>query len=508
MVFDLVVGKENYELHLFQRYINSKSYFIVRKIIILILISVFRRYFLCFVGFFHIFGIRFTAPNQNKKILVMKKITLITIFLLSVFGNLLAQQEKGIKGYNNWLNTWTEFKPSQVDYGEPTQILSGDITQNTTLTKRNIYLLLGNVFVTNGAILTIEPGTVILGDYKSKGSLVISQGSKLMAEGTQTDPIVFTSSISDKKQGDWGGVFILGKAPINTLGQIASLNYGLNPSSTENISYGGKDSYSDSGVLKYVRVEYAGNRTKEFGNLSGLTLAGVGLKTTVYNVMVSYCAGNSFNIFGGELVLEKAVSYRASKNDYEFNHGAQCNIANSLAIRSPYISSADGSRCLSINSYNLKEDADSSKKETFVTAENLTLVNVSNDLKGDIEVGLVNEAIYIGPDVSFKIDKSVISGFKPAVILDDRIAINDENLNKIEFTQTYFNNCKGNIYRKGYSNNDDLESWYGSRAFDNVYSKGPDTETFIDYGNSKNPDFRLRINKIMASNDLFDDDND
>ncbi|WP_299123060.1 hypothetical protein [uncultured Winogradskyella sp.] len=436
----------------------------------------------------------------------MKKITLTTLLLFLVFGNLIAQQEKGITGYNNWLDSWTDFKPNKADYSEPTQILSGNISSNTTLSKRNTYLLLGDVFVTDSTTLTIEPGTVIIGDYKTKGSLTISRGSKIIAEGTETDPIIFTSSRPDKKQGDWGGIFILGSAPINSFGKVSSLNYGLNPSSTETISYGGDDVYSNSGILKYVRVEFAGKKTKEFGNFSGITLAGVGLKTTILNVMVSYSEGNSFNILGGEVVIEKAVSYRSQENDYKFNYGAQCNIVNSLAVRSPYISSAEGSRCMFISSYDLKEDADTSKKETFVNAENLTLINVSNDLKGDISVGLVQEAIYVGPDVSVTIHKSVISGFKPAVIFDSRIPINNENLEKIKFTRSYFNNCEGNIFRKGYTNNDDLESWYGSRAFDNVYSKGPDSETFIESENSRQPDFRLRINRIIASNDNFDDD--
>ena len=438
----------------------------------------------------------------------MKKITLTAIICLLMFGDLLGQQEKGITGYNNWLSSWTEFKPNKVDYGEATEILSGDITENTRLSKRNIYLLLGDVYVTDSTTLTIEPGTVIIGDFKTKGSLIISRGSKIIAEGTETDPIIFTSSRSDKKQGDWGGLFILGDAPLNTFGKLSSLNYGLNPSSTENISYGGDNSYSNSGILKYVRVEYAGKKTKNYGNFSGITLAGVGLKTTIYNVMVSYSEGNSFDILGGEVVLAKTVSYRSSQNDYNFNYGTQCNIVNSLAIRSPYISSADGSRCMKISSYDIKEDADTSKKETNVTAENLTLVNVSDDLETDIKVGLVQEAIFIGPDTSFNIYKSVVSGFKPAVVLDAQININNENLEKIKFTSTYFNNCKGNIYRKGYTNNDDLESWYGSRAFNNLYSKGPDSETFIEAENAKYPDFRLRVNRIIASNDLFDDDDD
>ena len=141
------------------------------------------------------------------------------------------------------------------------------------------------------------------------------------------------------------------------------------------------------------------------------------------------------------------------------------------------------------------------KNQTKVNAENLTLVNISDNLDYDIQIGLVDEAIFIGANTSFSIDKSVISGFNPAVILDENTKINSESLNDIEFTKTYFNNCNGNIFRNGYTNNDDLENWYGSRAFNNVYSKGPDSETFINAGNSNRPDYRLRINQIIAAQD-------
>ena len=129
----------------------------------------------------------------------MKKITQTTLLFLFVYCNLFAQQEKGIIGYNNWLNPWTEFQPNKVEYGKPTQILSGDINKDTKLYKRDIYLLLGDVFVTDSTTLTIEPGTVIIGDFKTKGSLTISNGSKIIADGSHTDPIVFTSSRSIKK---------------------------------------------------------------------------------------------------------------------------------------------------------------------------------------------------------------------------------------------------------------------------------------------------------------------
>jgi hypothetical protein len=437
----------------------------------------------------------------------MKKITQIALLFLLVYGNVFAQQEKGIIGYDNWLNPWTEFKPNKLDYGTPTQILSGTISRDTKLLKSDIYLLLGDVFVIDSTTLTIEPGTVIIGDFKTKGSLIISNGSKIIADGTHTDPIVFTSSRSLKKPGDWGGLFILGDAPTNKLGNEDVLNFGLLPSASEYISYGGDNSESDSGILNYVRIEFAGKRTKDYGYFNGLTLAGVGQKTIIENVMVSYCEGNSFNVLGGHVNLKKLVSYKSSINDYEFNYGAQCSISNSLAIRSPYTSGAEVSRCINAIAYDKKEEADFSKKQTNITAENLTLVNISNDLDYDISIGLVNEAIYIGEDTSFTIDNSVISGFNPAVILDNKIKINSENLDKIGFTRTYFNNCKGNIFSKYNSNNEDLENWYGNRAFNNVYSKGPDAETFIDLNNSKRPDFRLRINRIFAAND-DNDDND
>ena len=122
----------------------------------------------------------------------MKKKLLFITLLLLIFCDVNAQQEKGITGFNSWLNNWTEFKPGKIEYNETTEILTGNISVNTTLTKKNVYLLQGKVYVTDNATLTIEPGTVIKGDYDSKAALIITKGAKIMAEGTETDPIVFT----------------------------------------------------------------------------------------------------------------------------------------------------------------------------------------------------------------------------------------------------------------------------------------------------------------------------
>ncbi|WP_313791337.1 hypothetical protein [Lacinutrix neustonica] len=399
----------------------------------------------------------------------MKNLTQIIGLAFLLITSVNAQQEKGITGNENWLDSWTEFKPKTEDYGEPTQILTGNITQDMKLTKRDTYLLVGSVFVTDSTTLTIEPGTVIIGDFTTNGSLTISKGATLMAEGSETDPIIFTSNRSVKKEGDWGGLFLLGDAPINKFGNASAVDYGLKPASFQYTSYGGDNIKSNYGVLKYVRIEYAGRRTRDHGYFNGLTLAGVGKATVVENVMISYCGGNSVQVLGGAVDLKKMVSYKSKGNDYAFNYGAQCNIVNSLAVRSPYVSGVNGSRSLFVASYERKEEVDFSKKGTVVKAQNLTLVNITKDLQKDIKIGLVDEAIYIANNSSLDITQSVISGYNPAVLLDRSIIINSENLDKIKFSKMYFNNCNGNIFTENNSNNEDLENWYGNSAFFNVY---------------------------------------
>jgi hypothetical protein len=427
----------------------------------------------------------------------MKNLTKIVVLLLLVVATASAQQEKGIIGSSNWLDNWTEFKPFIADYDDANQILAGNITVNTKLLKKNIYVLQGNVYLTNNAVLTIEPGTVIKGDFESKGTLIVTKGAQIVADGLETDPIVFTSNRSTRKAGDWGGIVVLGDAPINKFGSYAAVNLDLDPSLT---IYGGANAASSSGVLRYVRIEYAGKRIKGTGeNFNSLLLAGVGNKTIVENVMVSYSAGDSFEFFGGDIVLNKLVSYRSNGVDFKFTLGTQARIDNSLAVRSSYIISNAGSRCFDVSSFINREEVDFTKKQTVVFATNLTLMNDSENIKADIQSGLVKEAVLIGENSSVFFKRSVISGFNTAVILDDKITIDDDNLKKIKFEEMYFNFCKKNICLADSYNNEDLESWYGNSVFFNVYAQSDNSETFIDFLNSRRPDYRLQLSKITAS---------
>jgi len=426
----------------------------------------------------------------------MKKITLMICLLLTAAGAS-AQQEKGIIGYSNWLDNWTEFKPQKAESKDANQILAGNITENTKLLKRNVYILQGNVYVTNNAVLTIEPGTVIIGDAVSKGTLVITKGAQIIAAGLETDPIVFTSNQSMKKAGDWGGVVILGDAPINKFGNAGSYNMDLDAALTV---YGGNNPASNSGVLKYVRIEFAGKKVKGMDSFNGLTIAGVGNKTILENIMVSYSGGDSFAFYGGDVNPAQLVSYKSINDDFKFTQGIQCRLFNSLAVRSSYLSSnKDGSRCLEVRTYENKNETDFTKKSTFVSASNMTMLNDSENITADIQAGLVKEAVYVAENASLELKRSVVSGFNPAVLIDSKTEINEVNLKKIKFEEMFFNQCSGNIFTENKTDNTDLENWYGNSIFFNVYSHTDNKETFVDLYNAKRPDFRLQLGKITAS---------
>lgn len=425
----------------------------------------------------------------------MKKITLTICLLLALAAN--AQQEKGIIGYANWLDNWTEFKPQKTESKDANQILAGNITENTKLMKKNVYILHGNVYVTNNSVLTIDPGTVIIGDAATKGTLIIAKGSKIMAEGQETDPIIFTSNASMKKAGDWGGLVILGDAPINKFGSVGSYNMDLDPSLTV---YGGNNAASSSGILKYVRIEFAGRKVKGADAFNGLTVAGAGNKTVLENIMVSFSGGDSFAFYGGDVNASQLVSYKSINDDFKITQGAQCRLFNSLAVRSSYLSSnKDGSRCLEVKAYEKKNETDFTKKSTFVSASNLTLLNDSENIKADVQSGLVKEAIYVGENTALELKRSVVSGFNPAVLLDSKTEMNADNLKKIKFEEMFFNQCTGNIFTENNTDNSDLENWYGNSIFSNVYSQTDNKETFVDIYNAKRPDYRLQLGKITAS---------
>lgn len=180
---------------------------------------------------------------------------------------------------------------------------AGDITGDTRWTADTIYTLKGYVFVTSGT-LTIEAGTTIKGDNGS--ALTITKDARLVANGTADKPIVFTSSATVPMSGDWGGVVLQGKAPINVTGGTNKVE-GFPDSYGDRIVYGGTNAAHDCGSLKYARIEYAGFQLAVDNELNGLTLAACGTGTTVDYVQAHFGLDDGVEVFGGTVNLSHIV---------------------------------------------------------------------------------------------------------------------------------------------------------------------------------------------------------
>lgn len=184
-----------------------------------------------------------------------------------------------------------------------TGTLSGTLKQNTTVKKGN-YTLEGVVKVPEGITLTIEPGATFTAKTSVSSSIVVLQGGKIFAEGTAAEPIVFTSD--NKKPGDWGGLTIYGNAPIKAInGAAKALSEDGN-----NVYYGGDNPNDNSGILKYVRVEYGGKKIGDgTSETNSLTFYSVGAGTTLENLVAYMGTDDGFEFFGGTVSAKNIVSY-------------------------------------------------------------------------------------------------------------------------------------------------------------------------------------------------------
>lgn len=218
-----------------------------------------------------------------------------------------------------------------INSGDPneTKILTGTIDQSVTL-KKGTFTLVGYVYVNNGAILTIEPGTIIKSDISQKGALIVERGSKLIADGSASDPIIFTSGkpSNERAPGDWGGIILLGKAPTNRPTSPAPIIEG-----GVNRPYGGSEANDNSGVLRYVRIEFSGIAAEPGSEINGLTLGGVGSGTILENIQVSFGADDAYEFFGGTVNAKNLIAFGTYDDDFDFDFGYSGKIQFAVSLR-------------------------------------------------------------------------------------------------------------------------------------------------------------------------------
>lgn len=196
-------------------------------------------------------------------------------------------------------------------------VLVGDLVNDVTLVKGNSYVLRGGVHVKEGKTITIQDGVTVKHDPNEPATayLLVEPGAKIMAQGTASSPIIFTSGSTAPKEQDWGGIIVCGKAPVNGQGGRIASEMGAG------VTYGGTVANDNSGVLKYMRVEYTGRKQTASKEHNGFTFEGVGNGTLVEYLSVYKGGDDAFEWFGGTVNVKYLFAYGAQDDIFDWTFG-------------------------------------------------------------------------------------------------------------------------------------------------------------------------------------------
>ena len=279
---------------------------------------------------------------------------------------------------------------------------NGTGTGNVTWSSKNTYILEGLVFVNDGQVLTIEPGTVIrgrTGQGELASALIVTRGGKINAQGTPEAPIIFTcegddleGSIPIEAKGLWGGIIILGNAPLNASGGEAAIE-GIAISEPRGI-YGGEDALDDSGILEYVSIRHGGTNIGLENEINGLTLGGVGSNTIIHHIEVISNADDGVEIFGGTVNIKYVIAAFCGDDAFDLDMGYRGKGQFWLAIQN----NESGNEIIEIDG---STGHLTSQPYTRPEIYNLTGVGKGNSLNGRIvsfatnAAGVIHNSIFI-----------------------------------------------------------------------------------------------------------------
>jgi hypothetical protein len=282
-----------------------------------------------------------------------------------------------------------------------TVVVTSNITANTTWTAGTIYQLAGRITVTSGATLTIEPGTIIKGEAGAGANataLLIARGGKLNANGTATAPIIFTSvadeidyadleagnfgspNLESTVNGLWGGVIILGRAPIsssNDVGDESEVQIEGIPTSDSNGLYGGNDAADNSGTIRYISIRHGGTNIGSGNEINGLTLGGVGSGTVIENVEIVGNQDDGIEWFGGTVNVSNAVVWNCGDDGIDTDQAWSGTLSNFVVIgANGHSFELDGPEGTATGGHTI---SNGSVKASFEDRQCIDLINVDNN---------------------------------------------------------------------------------------------------------------------------------
>ncbi len=336
-------------------------------------------------------------------------------------------------GYSSAIANFT------LTVGDPVITLSGTLTTQA-LDANTVYLIRGYTFIPSGVTLTIPAGTVIKGEKSSKGTLIVQPGGQLIANGTETEPIVFTSAlpVGSRDRGDWGGIILLGNGWVNQ--NAAPAIEGITPAQTYGVVYPAADQTTNAdnnaGSLTYVRIEYGGIELTPNNETNSLTMGAVGTGTTIHHVQTSFGGDDAFEWFGGTVNASYLVSLSTWDDDFDTDYGYSGNVQFGLAVRNTFFADQSGSN--SFESDNQGTDAETNLGAAGYTRpvfSNITVLGPRDVNTGTGSAGTSTRAIsanyqnalHIRRRTSMSLFNSFLSGFPVGIRLDDAPTLSNLN---------------------------------------------------------------------------------
>jgi hypothetical protein len=305
--------------------------------------------------------------------------------------------------------------------------VSGKINADTTFRKGNTYILKGLVYIKGNHTLTIEPGTVIKGSFSGAdvAALIITRGSKIMAVGTETEPIIFTSSAPNPQSGDWGGIVLCGRASINAsyngINGLYQVEGGIDNADGDGLAGSGDGSPAttpvdndNSGTLKYVRIEYAGYAYQPDKEINSLTMACVGSGTTIDHIQVVYAKDDAYEWFGGTVNCKYLIAYKTQDDDFDTDNGFKGKVQFGLAMRDSVI--ADISNSETFESDNNASGTTATPKTSAIFC-NITSIGPRATLS-NIGSTYFRGAAHIRRNTAMSLFNSIILGWPRGVEID------------------------------------------------------------------------------------------
>jgi PKD repeat protein len=408
----------------------------------------------------------------------------------------------------DWTSGWSNFDPENTVYPATTQTVSADVTTNTTWS--GVILLQNKIYVKNNATLTIAPGTIIRGDKVTQGSLIVTRGAKLNAQGTVSQPIVFTSNepVGNRNEGDWGGIVLLGLARNNQPGGVANIE-GIVP--TTDTQYGGAFDNDNSGTIKYVRIEFAGIALEPNKEINGITFGSVGSATTVDYVQVSHSGDDSFEWFGGTVNCKHIIAYRGLDDDFDTDFGYRGKVQFALSIRDKDVSDAPGDS----NAFECDNDAAGSAAtpKTRPIFSNVTLVGPKGNGTIALPVGeKFEKAFRLRRNSAVSVLNSLVTGWEKGLSIEGAPVVANLNGDTMVFvnniltnfaTPSWTTNNTNTVVNTGGATGTWYQSWWSVDGNDSTKTLAEVNWVNIFAPLGSTPDARLAAGSVAASGATF-----